>query len=51
MFRFQISLVLFIINGTAKTKVAILPFLCCIEFEKTSIERHRDITTLLILAV
>ena len=37
MFRFQISLVLYIINGTAKTKVAILPFLCCREFVKTSI--------------
>ena len=36
MLRFQISLVLFIINGTAKTKVAILPFLCCRDFAKTS---------------
>ena len=37
MVRLQISLVLFILNGRAKTKLAILAFLCCGEFVKTSI--------------
>ena len=37
MFRFQTSLILFVINGTAKTKVAILPFLCYRKFVKASI--------------
>ena len=38
MLKLQISLVLFISNGTAKTKLAILEFLSCGEFAKTSIE-------------
>ena len=37
MLQLQISLVLFISNGAAKTKLAILAFLCCGEFVKTSI--------------
>ena len=36
MLRLQISLLLFISNGMAKTKLAILAFLCCGEFVKTS---------------
>ena len=36
MLRLQISLVQFILNGRAKTKLAILAFLCCGEFVKTS---------------
>ena len=36
MLRFQISLVLLISNGTAKTKLAMLAFLWCGEFVKTS---------------
>ena len=35
---FKTSSVLFISNGTAKTKLAILPFLYCGEFVKTSID-------------
>ena len=31
----QMSLVQLILNGTAKTKLAILAFLCCGEFVKT----------------
>ena len=37
MLRLQISLLLFISNGRAKTKLGILAFLCCGEFVKTSI--------------
>ena len=37
MLRLQNSLVKFISNGRAKMKLAILAFLCCKEFVKTSI--------------
>ena len=33
----QVSLVLFLSNGTAKTKLAILPFLYCGDFVKSPI--------------
>ena len=35
--RLQTSLVFIILNGTAKTKLAMLAFLCCQEFMKNSI--------------
>ena len=46
MLRLQISLVLFILNGRAKTELAILAFLCCGEFVKTSITGSVTIATL-----
>ena len=36
MLRLQISLLVFILNGKTKTKLAILAFLCWGEFVKTS---------------
>ena len=36
MLRFRISLVMLISNGTVKINLAILAFLCCGEFVKTS---------------
>ena len=38
LLRLQTSLVFLILNGMAKTKLAILPFLCCGEIMKTFIE-------------
>ena len=42
IWRLQTSLVLFISNGTAKTKLAIFAFLYCEEFVKTSTEHAID---------
>ena len=40
MWRLQISLALFITDGTSKTKLAMLAFLCCGAFVKTSIRTN-----------
>ena len=44
--RLQTLLIFLILNGTAKTKLAILPFLCCEEIVKNSIDNLLTVTKL-----
>ena len=44
MLRLQISLLLFILNGRTKMKLAILAFFGCVEFVKISIRHVREVT-------